>query len=66
LESDQTGDPAVTVTVQLADETPDDDWTSENLDPIAVKIRRRIQAQGTGRWIYVRFTKLSSQEGLED
>lgn len=59
LEPDQTGDPAVIVTVVLRDDTRDEDWKSENLNPISEMLRKRIAEKQIDRLVYVRFTDRS-------
>lgn len=54
---DQTGDPAVFVTVFLDDATRDEDWTSKNLDPIVDRIRQAVASTGVERFVYVRFLR---------
>lgn len=57
LETDEAGDPAVVVTVILADDTEDADWVSAKLDPIAEAVRAAIRNSNVDRYPYVRFTK---------
>lgn len=59
FETDEAGDPAVVVTVVLADETGDSDWVSSKLDPIAEAVRAAVAAIGADRYPYVRFAKWS-------
>lgn len=56
---DEAGDPAAFVTVLLVDKTPDSDWVSAKLDPIASAVRTAVRASGVDRWPYVRFARWS-------
>jgi hypothetical protein len=57
--TDTAGDPAVYVVVLLDESTREEDWTNENLEPIAQMIRHAIRSAGVGRWPYVRYSKPS-------
>jgi hypothetical protein len=59
LETDEAGDPAAVITVFLADKTPDSDWVSSRLDPIADFVRNAVRESGVDRYPYVRFAKWS-------
>jgi len=56
LEDDQTGDPAVTVTVVLPDDTTDENWTTEKFQPIIETIQGQIAEKEVDRIVYVLFT----------
>ena len=64
LGEDLGGDPAVTVTVLLDEQTRDEDWTVPNLNPIRDIIERRIEAGGVERWVYVRFIRPSDLQAV--
>jgi hypothetical protein len=66
LDLDQTGDPAVFVTVVLAENTPESAWTSKHLDPISELLYTTLQDADLDRWIYVRFATPSALEPTRD
>lgn len=63
LGQDEAGDPAAFITVLLDDDTPEKDWVSAKLDPIADTVRKAVHARGVERWPYVRFARRSDAGG---
>lgn len=57
LDTDEAGDPAVFITMILADRTPDSDWVTSKLEPIAEQVREAVRGSGAGRYPYVRFAR---------
>src|SRR5438477_7717973 len=62
---DEADDPAVFITVLLADETTSAEWISTKLDPIAEAVRAAVRGTGTVRWPYVSFARLSDAGGTD-
>ncbi|MCC5785859.1 MAG: hypothetical protein EA423_07995 [Phycisphaerales bacterium] len=54
---DHTGDPAVDVLVLIDNATKDEDWTSENLDPIADRVREEIEKLNIDRLVHVGYRR---------
>lgn len=63
LGTDEANDPAVFITVLLKDDTPEGEWVSSNLDPIADAVRKAVSARGVDRWPYIRFARRSDASG---
>ncbi len=63
LGDDEAGDPAAFITVLLDDGTPETDWVSAKLEPIADVVRKAVHERGVGRWPYVRFARVSDAGG---
>ncbi len=59
LGDDSTGDPAVFVMTLLDEQTRDEEWTSENLDPIVDQLTEAVVGTGLDRLVYVRFARPS-------
>jgi hypothetical protein len=64
LDTDEAGDPSAVITVILAEDTSDNDWTSAKLEPIAEYIRSAVRVSGVSRYPYVRFAKWSDVPNL--
>ncbi len=54
---DHHGDPAVYVTALLDDATTDEEWTSDNFDPIADRVRAAVADEGVDRFVYMRYRR---------
>lgn len=59
---DSTGDDAVEILIKIDDATPEDQWMSAWLEPIAKTIREILRQEGIDLWPYIHFLTPSEEK----
>lgn len=62
LGTDQAEQPSVFFTVVLPDDTDEDMWTSDRLEPISRLVKQRTHEASVDRWVYIAFAKRSESD----